>query len=326
LIPKLHRVRAAAKAQLAHRLCTDDSSPVNSNLAKLRAGYQRYGALQTLSGLVQLARLQRGKGGEASVTTRGSDLRFSFDNPRQLIRTLVVFRELVEPEYDLVRRLLSAGSLFVDVGGGIGTYSVLAARLTGARVHTFEPVPQNAATIERNVARNGVADLVTVHRAAVADYEGFGRMTDPENLFLGSLEEDAGTDGRRSATEGSLRVTTLGAFASEEGLDRLDMVKIDVEGREPAVIEGAWALIERDAIPAIILEWNQNSRPMYKRLSAAGYDLFRYDIDMHALVPADPDSGATSREGSAVFESNVVAIARSEVPLVRERLAASSAT
>jgi FkbM family methyltransferase len=76
-------------------------------------------------------------------------------------------------EMDLWSDSLRPGMVVADVGANLGLYTLLAAERVGpaGRVHSFEPDPQNAALLRRNVAAN-VYNNVVLHEAAVADRQG----------------------------------------------------------------------------------------------------------------------------------------------------------
>ncbi|MEZ5399834.1 MAG: FkbM family methyltransferase [Bryobacteraceae bacterium] len=128
------------------------------------------------------------------------------------------------------------GMIVADVGANVGFFTLLAARLTGGqgRVHSFEPTPATAAILEDNVQVNGFREsgIVAVHRQAVSARRGNARLT--------VFENDSGHNtlywpgGNESAVEVET-VTLDEALAAEP---RVDFVKIDTEGAEPAVLAG----------------------------------------------------------------------------------------
>jgi FkbM family methyltransferase len=279
-------------------------------LAKLVAMGRRYGVARTSAGIVRLAALRTGRPGFRRVVTARDGLSIEFESPSQLIPSLVVCRELIEPEYELLRRVLGPESLFVDVGGAIGTYTVAVARLTGARVHVFEPADRNVATLRTNLAANGVDDRVTVHEAAVADYEGSGTVTTGDNLFLGHLE--------RARSGGSVAVTTLTAFADAAAIDRIDALKLDVEGGESEVLRGAQPLLDAGRIGLVVAELSERSRPAYAGLGGHGFSWYWYDAPQRRLLPVGPELDGRARPSS--LNSNVVAVHESAAGAVEARL------
>ncbi len=141
--------------------------------------------------------------------------------------------------WDALMQEIQPGDSFADVGANIGVYTIAAAR-RGAQVTSYEPNPDTAALLRRNLELNGITDRVTVHEQAVAASDG----------TLPFVAEGTLNWGARVDAAGDLRVqsTTLtGAF---------DLVKIDVEGYELEVLAGAAPLLaDRESRPrAIFLE------------------------------------------------------------------------
>jgi len=143
---------------------------------------------------------------------------------------------------------LSPDATFVDVGANMGEFTLFAARRC-ARIYAFEPAAGLFERLRSNVAANDLRHVTTV-RSALSDRVGELTLAEPR---------DAWTDGSRQAGLGSLfdypdavgvrrqtvPVTTLDAFVASEGPARLDIIKIDVEGSELAVLRGAEAAVAR---------------------------------------------------------------------------------
>lgn len=160
-------------------------------------------------------------------------------------------------EHALVaRRMREDGAVFVDVGANAGLYSLDAALHAGkgARILAVEP---NAALIERlefNLAlacadgliRDDVA--VKIHAVAVSDREGTGILAGNTDEGGRSLE-GAGAD----ADGLEVRLRPLVALAAEEGLTRIDVMKIDVEGHEDKVLPPFLASAPRALWPRLIV-------------------------------------------------------------------------
>jgi FkbM family methyltransferase len=157
--------------------------------------------------------------------------------------------ELVE----LLKQVLGAGMTFVDVGAQIGYFSIVAAALAGERgkVHSFEPDPDN---FSRLAANAGAYPCVSVHNSAVGDRTGetdFYRSPIKTESGWGALfNEDRGRE------RVSVQVCTLDSWASSEGIQRIDMLKMDVEGAEYRVLEGAQSVIAKTR-PVMWVEANE---------------------------------------------------------------------
>ena len=92
--------------------------------------------------------------------------------PAEHIQAWEMVRGVVEvPVQEAFRRHVGPGTVVWDVGGNVGYFSLLAARL-GGRVHAFEPVPESAARLRGNVAANRLEERIEVHEAAAGATAG----------------------------------------------------------------------------------------------------------------------------------------------------------
>jgi FkbM family methyltransferase len=146
----------------------------------------------------------------------------------------------------LLRGRLPADAVVADVGAHIGVVTVLLAGLCPkGHVYSFEPVAENHAHLTANIAANGL-DNVTALRAAVFDTDG------EINLEYDAVYPGGSHVGRDGSAVASIRFDT---WARSEGLDRLDLVKLDVEGVELAVLGGAAETLRRFR-PLVVVECN----------------------------------------------------------------------
>lgn len=139
---------------------------------------------------------------------------------------------------------VTAFGVALDGGAHVGTWSrVLAGRFE--QVLAFEPAPDTFACLARNVAAFGLAN-VEIRQAALGDAPGRVRVT------LDGFERAIamGNTGARFVSDGddADRITI-----DSLGLDRLDFLKLDIEGSEPAAIRGAEATIRR-CRPVVLYE------------------------------------------------------------------------
>jgi FkbM family methyltransferase len=188
-------------------------------------------------------------------------------------------------ELKLVRRILSAGGDFIDVGSYIGVYSLAAAQATTGRVLAFEPHPGAREQLARNLQLND-SDVIIVAGAAGGRP---GRATlhvasdgDPS----WSTMEDDGRFGS-SDTGVSVSVSTVDDEVARHGLAPA-LVKIDVEGRELDVAAGMEATLA--ASPTLLVEVSRESAAALEtRLRPIGYQGFR--IERSKLVPGAVGAG-----------------------------------
>lgn len=144
--------------------------------------------------------------------------------------------------------------VFLDVGANIGAYTLIASEVHGADVISFEPIPAAFAKLERNVHLNG-RERVTMLPVAVGREQGELRMTCNGASPINHVVTDASETNQTMV----VAVETLDAVCERLGLSPT-MIKIDVEGHEPAVLEGASAcfnsadacLIENGDRPSVV--------------------------------------------------------------------------
>ncbi len=145
-----------------------------------------------------------------------------------------------EPASRALRALARPGDVVLDGGANIGLFTVLAATCVGpeGRVVACEPAPATMALLRENVERNGLAH-VALREAALADAPGrlTLRVFDPGSGYSSFAPADAA-----GAGEVEVDVTTLDDLAGDL-LDRVALVKLDVEGAELRALGGAPALL-----------------------------------------------------------------------------------
>ena len=136
--------------------------------------------------------------------------------------------------------------LFIDVGANMGAYSMLACKARGAKGHCFEPVPSTYEILRRNLDVNRLGDRVRSLNVGIADKEGVLRFHSDRNCENRVLADD-----ENPANAIDVPVHTLDGLL--EGLDPT-ILKVDVEGYEGAVVEGAETILSNPSLHSIIIE------------------------------------------------------------------------
>ena len=159
------------------------------------------------------------------------------------------------PVQEALAAALRPGDVVLDVGANIGFLTVLAAHLVGpaGRVVAFEPVPANARLVRRNAALNRQSQVEVV-QAAVGDRDGTGTLVLARYAGGAALAEaDTPPD---ACGELAVELVTLDRWLAA-GAARLPgpvrLLKVDVEGAEPAVLRGAAGLLAAGQ-PLVLLE------------------------------------------------------------------------
>lgn len=194
---------------------------------------------------------------------------------------------------DLMRQRVGPGTAFVDVGANIGLYTVEMAHRVGptGTVVAFEPSPVTAEVLRQNVQLNGLAEggTVRVVEAAAGDRPG--------SLPLALHDDDSGhntlfPDARHDALV-EVDVVTLDDTIPAGA--RVDVVKIDVEGAEAAVLRGMQRVVRENPQVVVFAELadehlrraGTSSAGFLEEAARLGW---RYDVvDTGSGQPATPD-------------------------------------
>lgn len=232
---------------------------------KFAWGARTVGLPEALVGILRLAALRWRHPTRARTTLR-SGLILDYAVPSQVAPALVVFRDLIDPEFAFLRTVAAPDWQVVDVGAAIGQFTAFSARLPVAHVHAYEPNGANLESLHRNIALNDVTGRVTVHIAALAETEGELVFEETSNAYMSHLST--------SGTGTRVPVRTLDAEVERLGLDRVSVLKVNVAGHEPAVLAGAAGLLRDGRADVLVLLIGEQSHESYRQLEQWGYQFF----------------------------------------------------
>lgn len=174
-------------------------------------------------------------------------------NAADKIQACIFYTGVYEPEVtQMLRAELRAGDVFLDVGANVGYFSLLASKLCGldGAVHAFEPEPTLAARLRHDARKLGAGSApVIVHNVAALARSGRVSLVGPAEAArqLGEGYVEDRDPGDRSA---------LPAVSIDELMPdlRFDVAKIDVEGAEVQVVQGASQAILRSSPRLLLIE------------------------------------------------------------------------
>lgn len=169
-----------------------------------------------------------------------------YGSPTDLMAKRLIWAQAIDEDVPALRAHLRRGGLLVDVGAYSGLWTLYAcAAMPDGTCIAIEPNPVSAANLVRNIALNGMTERVAVATCAVSDVEGSATLRIPADNSRASITETEG----QPITVNVRRLDDLLA-------DRADVaaVKIDVEGLEAEVIEGATEVLRRCGLPPLFVE------------------------------------------------------------------------
>jgi len=200
-------------------------------------------------------------------------------------------------EFAFLDKLLQPGMNFFDAGAGEGLYTLFAARRVGdtGAVWGFEPSGREFDRLLENLRLNDVGN-VHAFRIALADVDGQGELVvaDAEHSGQNTLGAFA-YDVARELRKEPVPLRRVDHVVSEHDITRLDVLKMDVEGAELRLIEGAHETLSRfrpvilfEALDAALRHQGGGSEALCDALSALGYRLYVFSDDTGLPVPAAP--------------------------------------
>jgi len=209
----------------------------------------------------------------------------------KFVPALALASDTYEPHLvQWLKNHLHPGDTFWDIGANFGFTSLPAARLIGSKgqVIAVEPSPANLAWLERHITLNQCGDIVTVLKAAICEQEGgtisLSLLNDghsPSNslMFSAAVNEAYPEVSQEIAVPA---ISLDGLMSKQKRMPTL--VKIDVEGAELRVLQGATRLLSHQAAPKILLAvhpfWQstpEDCQEIVQILKQAGYEIFNQD-------------------------------------------------
>ena len=192
------------------------------------------------------------------------------------------------------------GKVLFDVGANVGSYTLTLAR-SARRIYSFEASPSNAGILRRFVEHSGLANIEVVNKA-VSDVPGetITLFTSPDTGGNHTQFHDYGKGAETATT------VTLDQFARDNKIDRVDVIKMDIEGGELRAFQGARQIL-RASRPLLLVEFNGlvatqagwKSSELYEHLRQYGYSV--YEIHRGKLVGFDE-----SRMSAPDFYANLI--------------------
>jgi FkbM family methyltransferase len=179
-----------------------------------------------------------------------------------------------------LEKLIQPGWTAIDVGANIGYFTLLMANLVGphGKVIAFEPLAENFKILKENIQLNGHANVVA---------ENLALMSRTERIELRSATPGAITwvasvkiDQNAAVESQSAEAVTLDEYVETNGIAKVDFLKIDVEGAEASVLEGATNVLNKHK-PILLIEMHELDR--FKDKHPAILKLRDHDYHLRSL-------------------------------------------
>jgi FkbM family methyltransferase len=201
------------------------------------------------------------------------------------------------PDMGFLLHVLTDKDLFIDVGANVGSYTILACAAMGANGYAFEPVPANFQRLVENIRLNHSENRVKCLNIGLGREKGVVQFTadmDAMNHALAESEKHAQTI--------SVEISTLDAVLKGQSPY---LLKIDVEGYETPVLEGASETLNKPTLHSVIMElngsgkrYNYDESRILELMSGYGFKSYSYDPFHRILINLN---GKNLHEGNTLF-------------------------
>ena len=206
-------------------------------------------------------------------------------------------------EVAYVRRALKLGDIFLDIGANGGLFTVIAAKQVGpaGHVYAFEPGQRELALLHQNIALNGLTN-VTILERGVSDRSGTTKFAISSDGAMNSLAQ---TNHPSQQIQEWLTIETvsLDDFIRDQPLPRVNFVKMDVEGAERLIFEGATNFLKTYPGVTVMFEacdcnavgFGYTVQEFLGRLQSLGLSLYYFD-EQGTLSPLSTYDARFGRE------------------------------
>ena len=200
--------------------------------------------------------------------------------PGQNLLAWLVWEETLQHDYESEGVRIRPGDIVIDGGAHVGTFTRYALDHGAARVVAIEPEPTNIACLEANLAADIAAGRVSLVKAGIWDVKTTLTLSD-------SHDNSAGHSFVRNVPDSEalpgMPLVTLDEIVAQLQLDRVDFIKMDIEGAERRALAGARQTLARFKPRMAISSYHMNDDPeaipAVVRSAQTGYKIFGKDYE-----------------------------------------------
>ena len=206
-------------------------------------------------------------------------------NTSAIVRSLLSGRTWEKKIVNIFKDYVKPGDLVIDAGAFIGLHALELSKLVGntGKVIAFEPIPFVCECFKTTIEENSIYNIQVVCKP-------LHDSIDKDLSFVSDLCGTSAVDTHRRRSfkyNYKLKSTTLDYFLRNENLEKLRLIKIDVEGSEWDVLTGSEGIIEKHR-PILVLEsWptKSNLKKLYAFAEKYKYDITTSTCDNYLLYP-----------------------------------------
>jgi FkbM family methyltransferase len=184
-------------------------------------------------------------------------------HPGNEVCRAIFVRGIYDPNSVVVANyMLTTGCVFVDVGANMGDFSLLASQAVGksGRIYAIEPSSRDFDRLVENVRINSLQDVIVPRKLALLDRSGVVKLSIAceERSYINTVGGEFAFKGVEKINTEEVVAQTIDEFVENEDIDKIDVLKIDIEGGEFRALKGAKNTIGKHR-PSIMLGLNREA-------------------------------------------------------------------
>jgi FkbM family methyltransferase len=239
-----------------------------------------------------------------------SNTKFRIDKVFPIERNLIEYGFYDENTLSLFKRLLKNGDICLDIGANIGSITFAIANFVkpNGKVFAIEPGPEPYNRLEFNLNLNtSLSQIISLHKVGFSDKV--------ENKYWKEIYS-RGNAGFNDEEGIIMKLSTLDNFEKQQEIQKIDLIKIDVEGMELEILKGGLNTLNKHK-PFVYYEswvggfpeWDRKQKSIEKLFRSIDYKLFSYNSAMNSLQETK----------YPFFEQNTLAVPVSRIEQLREK-------
>lgn len=191
------------------------------------------------------------------------EINFTYSIQSDIGYSLYLYKKFEQDEIDFVFKKLQQlkSAVIFDIGANIGLHSVIWANKVNCKIYAFEPSRSTSKLLAENIALHQLENNITIFPLAFSDKKGKADFFQSVDDGYSSLKN---TNRKQIINKYEVEVITIDDFINEHGLNKIDFIKIDVEGLEKEVLKGginSFQKLKPDLFVEIYKGTNSNKNP-----------------------------------------------------------------
>lgn len=203
-----------------------------------------------------------------------------------------IYETFEETEICFLKKFLKEGDCFFDIGANIGLFSLHASNIIGnnGMIIAFEPTPVTFNRLLKNIEINNFHNIKTVniglsYTSGTVKFHTSNEGYDAWNSF--ATLTDIG-----ECVEIEVATNTLDNYISTNNINKIDLIKLDVEGWEFNVLKGATKLLSSPNSPVFLVEFTETNAfsagyycgELFDYVKSFGYEWYSYNVESNKLI------------------------------------------